>query len=378
MRGDKVYIWQLAGWPNFRFDAARVAAALAEVHEARGRMLARLESLGLSARDESTLDVLTEDAMRTSEIEGERLDEQAVRSSFARRLGVDVAKHRAGSRSIDGLVEVLLDAMWKCNEPLTSTRLCSWHGSLFPTGYSGMSKVEVGRWRTKQTGPMRVVSGPIGRQKVHFEAPPADRVTREMQGFIDWFNSAEPVDPVVLDPVVRSGIAHLWFVTVHPFSDGNGRIARAIGDLVLARADREQGRFYSVSSQIARERDDYYDTLERTQKGTLDVSEWVAWYVGCVARALASASNSAQSVAARSSFWSRHAGVPLNERQTKVLRKLLLDFEGKLTTVKWAKLAKCSGDTALRDINDLVAKGVLRKSESSGRSTSYEVAEHNR
>jgi Fic family protein len=341
-------------------------------------MIARLESLGLSARDESMLEVLTEDAMRTSEIEGERLDEQAVRSSFARRLGVEVAKHRAGSRSIDGLVEVLLDAMWKCNEPLTAARLFSWHGSLFPTGYSGMSTVEVGRWRTKQTGPMRVVSGPIGRQKVHFEAPPADRLAREMQAFFGWFNSAEPVDPVILDPVVRSGIAHLWFVTIHPFSDGNGRIARAIGDLVLARADREQGRFYSVSSQIARERDDYYDKLERTQKGTLDVSEWVAWYVGCVTRALASASTSAQSVAVRSNFWSRQAGVPLNERQTKVLRKLLLDFEGKLTTVKWAKLAKCSGDTALRDINDLVAKGVLRKSESSGRSTSYELAEHNR
>jgi Fic family protein len=368
MRGGKVYIWQLAGWPELRFDSARLAMELASLHEARGRLSARLESLGLAARDEVTLACLTEDALRTSEIEGERLDETAVRSSFARRLGIEIERPRAASRSIDGLVEVLLDALWKCREPLTDERLFAWHASLFPTGFSGMARIEIGCWRTARTGPMRVVSGPHGRQRVHFEAPPPERLGADMRAFLEWFDGG-----VALDPVVRSGLAHLWFVTLHPFADGNGRIARAIGDLALARADRDLGRFYSVSSQIAAERADYYDMLERAQKGTLDVSDWLAWYVGCVMRALERGSVSARGVADRAGFWSRHAGVPMNERQSKVLRRFLLDFEGNLTAMKWAKLAKCSPDTALRDLNDLIAKGVLRKSVKGGRSTSYEL-----
>lgn len=370
MRGDKVYIWQLAGWPELRVDAARLAPSLAALHEARGRVLTQLETLGLATRDETTLQCLTQDALRTSEIEGERLDEDAVRSSFARRLGVEVARHRVAPRSVDGLVEVLLDALWKCRDPLTEARLFGWQASLFPTGYSGLARIEVGCWRTAKTGPMRVVSGPHGRQKTHFEAPPPERIKREMAAFLEWFNGS-----AAMDPVVKSGLAHLWFVTVHPFADGNGRIARAIGDLALARADGQHGRFYSVSSQIAAERADYYDMLERTQKGTLDVTGWTDWYVGCVLRAVQRGKNAAGEVAARAGFWTRHAGVPLNERQTKVLRRFLLEFEGNLTAVKWAKLAKCSPDTALRDLNDLIAKGVLQKSAQGGRSTSYELQE---
>jgi Fic family protein len=370
MRGGSVYIWQLAGWPGFRTDATQIAQALASLHEERGRMLAQLDLLGLASRDEATLQCLTDDALRTSEIEGERLDEDAVRSSFARRLGVEVARPRSAPRSVDGLVEVLLDALWKCRDPLTEERLFGWHAALFPTGYSGLGRIEAGCWRTAKTGPMRVVSGPHGRQRTHFEAPPADRMKREMAAFLDWFNG-----DASMDPVVRSGIAHLWFVTVHPFADGNGRIARAIGDLMLARVDGQQGRFYSVSSQIAAERADYYDMLERTQKGTLDVTAWVAWYIGCVSRAVTRGLASAKGVSARAGFWARHAGIPLNERQTKVLRRFLLGFEGDLTATKWAKLAKCSPDTALRDLHDLIGKGILRKSASGGRSTKYELAE---
>ncbi|MEY5033418.1 MAG: hypothetical protein RL354_2449, partial [Planctomycetota bacterium] len=255
-------------------------------------------------------------------------------------------------------------------DPLTEERLFGWHAALFPTGYSGLGRIEAGCWRTAKTGPMRVVSGPHGRQRTHFEAPSADRMKREMAAFLDWFNGNAS-----MDPVVRSGIAHLWFVTVHPFADGNGRIARAIGDLVLARVDGQQGRFYSVSSQIAAERADYYDMLERTQKGTLDVTAWVEWYIGCVSRAVTRGLASAKGVSARAGFWARHAGIPLNARQTKVLRRFLLDFEGDLTAAKWAKMAKCSPDTALRDLNDLIGKGVLQKSASGGRSTKYELAE---
>jgi Fic family protein len=370
MRVAKVYIWQLAAWPDFRFDAARLAPLLASVHEQRGRMLAQLELLGLASRDEVTLQCFTEDALRTSEIEGERLDEDAVRSSFARRLGVEVARTRSAPRAVDGLVEILLDALWKCREPLTEERLFSWQAALFPTGFGGLGRIETGCWRTAKTGPMRVVSGPHGRKKTHFEAPPAERVKREMAAFLAWFDGTE-----AMDPVVRSGIAHLWFVTVHPFADGNGRIARAVGDLMLARVDGQQGRFYSVSSQIAAERADYYDMLERTQKGTLDVTAWLEWYIGCVSRAVARGLAGAKGLSVRANFWARHAGIALNERQTKVLRRFLLDFEGNLPAMKWAKIAKCSPDTALRDINDLIEKRVLRKSLSGGRSTSYEIAD---
>lgn len=369
MRGETVYVWQLAGWPELRTDVARLAPALARVHEARGRLLARLDALGLAQRDEATLACLTEDALRTSEIEGEQLAEDVVRSSFARRLGVEVAKPRVATRSVEGLVEILLDALWKCRAPLDEERLCAWHAALFPTGFSGLARIEVGKWRTRQTGPMRVVSGPHGRQKVHFEAPPSERVKREMATFFAWLNR-----DIEADPIVRSGMAHLWFVTIHPFSDGNGRIARAIGDLVIARADGEAGRFYSVSSAIAADRQNYYDMLERTQRGTLDVTEWLAWYIACVERALQRGLTAAGDVSQRSAFWTRHAGVAFNARQVRVLRRVLIGFEGNLTAAKWAKLSKCSSDTALRDLNDLIEKGVLRRSESGGRSTSYEIA----
>jgi Fic family protein len=370
MRGENFYIWQLARWPEFRFDSARLAPMLARVHEARGRLLARLDLLGLAQRDEATLACLTEDALRTSEIEGEQLAEDSVRSSFARRLGIEIAKPKAASRSVEGLVEVLLDALWKSKSPLDEQRLCSWHAALFPTGFSGLSRIEVGKWRTKATGPMRVLSGPHGRQKVHFEAPPPKRVKREMALFLAWLEQE-----VAADPIVHSGLAHLWFVTIHPFSDGNGRIARAIGDLVIARTDGQAGRFYSVSSQIAAERQNYYDTLERTQRGTLDISDWLAWYIACVERAIERGLASAAEVSLRSAFWTRHAGVAFNTRQVRVLRRFLLGFEGNLTAAKWAKLSKCSGDTALRDLNDLIEKGVLRRSDRGGRSTSYEISD---
>lgn len=334
-------------------------------------MTARTErSLPDEPRDspQANLLALTDDVVKTTEIEGEHLDAASVRSSIARRLGVDAGAVAPVDRHVEGVVEMVLDATSNCHSPLTRERLFGWHAALFPTGYSGLSKIRIGAWRDDATGPMQVVSGPMGRRRVHFEAPPADRLEAETGRFIDWVNAAsgEP-------PLIKAGLAHLWFVTLHPFDDGNGRIARAIGDLLLARAEESPQRFYSLSAQIQRERDIYYELLERTQRGTLDVTDWLAWFFGALGRSVEQSRQTLDSVLFKARFWQRLAGKPLNERQVKLLNRLLDGFEGKLTTGKWAVIAKCSQDTALRDINELLRQGVLRKSSAGGRSTSYEL-----
>ena len=367
-RGDCEYIWQAGDWPAWRFDLAALAEPMAQVSRAQGLLLGRLADVGMALRNQASLNALTEDVVKTSEIEGEQLNVESVRSSIARRLGVDIGALAPVDRHVEGVVEMVLDATANCQAPVSRERLFGWHAALFPTGYSGRSRIKVGGWRDDATGPMQVVSGPIGRQRVHFEAPPADRLEAETGRFLGWLN-AESNEP----PLLKAGLGHLWFVTLHPFDDGNGRIARAIGDLLLARADGSPQRFYSLSSQIQRERKAYYDILERVQKHSMDATEWLAWFLDALLRAVDQAQHTLDVVLAKVRFWQRWATMPLNERQVKLLNKLLDGFEGKLTSSKWAAIAKCSPDTALRDINDLLARGVLRKSDAGGRSTSYEL-----
>jgi Fic family protein len=369
--GEYTYIWQSSEWPDWRYDLAALAQLLADASRAQGLLMGRLADIGMALRDQASLSALTEDVIKTSEIEGEQLDVESVRSSIARRLGVNIGALAPVDRHVEGVVEMVLDATANCNARVTRDRLFGWHAALFPTGYSGLVRINVGGWRDDATGPMQVVSGPLGRQRVHFEAPPADRLESETDRFIHWANSAsnEP-------PLIKAGLAHLWFVTLHPFDDGNGRIARAVGDLFLARADGSPQRFYSLSAQIQRERKAYYDILERTQKQSLDVTEWLAWFLETLHRAVDQTQHTLDAVLARTRFWQRWAApgsAPLNERQVKLVNRLLDGFEGKLTSSKWAAIAQCSPDTALRDITDLLARGVLRKSDAGGRSTSYEL-----
>ncbi len=366
--GDYNYIWQASDWPNWRFDLPKLADPIAEVSRAQGLLFGRLIDVGMALRDQASLAALTEDVVKTSEIEGEQLKIESVRSSIARRLGVDIGALAAVDRHVEGVVEMVLDATANSHMPVTRERLFGWHAALFPTGYSGLSRLKVGAWRDDASGPMQVVSGPIGRQRVHFEAPPADRLEAETSRFLHWVNedSKEPA-------LIKAGLAHLWFVTLHPFDDGNGRIARAISDLLLARADGSPQRFYSLSAQIQRERKAYYDILERTQKRSVDVTEWLVWFLDSLQRAVDQAENTLHAVLVKTRFWHRWASTPLNERQAKLLNKLLDGFEGKLTSSKWAAIAKCSPDTALRDINELLTRGVLRKTSAGGRSTCYEL-----
>jgi Fic family protein len=368
--GEKRYIWQLAEWPAMRYDLAALAGPLAEVSRAQGRLLGRLADVGMALRDQASLAALTEDVVRTSEIEGELLDVESVRSSIARRLGVDIGALAPVDRHVEGVVEMVLDATARCAEPLTRERLFGWHAALFPTGYSGLAQIRVGAWRDDANGPMQVVSGPTQRRRVHYEAPPAARLEGEAANFLAWANAAT-AGPAL----IKAGLAHLWLVTLHPFEDGNGRIARAVGDLFLARAEGSPQRFYSLSAQIQRERKAYYDVLERTQKGTLDVTEWLSWFLGALLRAVDSAQQTLDAVLAKARFWHRWAGTSLNERQVKLLNRLLDGFEGKLTSSKWAAIAKCSPDTALRDISQLISLGVLRKMDAGGRSSAYELAD---
>lgn len=368
--GDYTYIWQASDWPNWHYDLASLAGPLADVSRAQGLLLGRLADVGMALRDQASLAALTEDVIKTSEIEGERLDAESVRSSIARRLGVDIGAVAPVDRHVEGVVEMVLDATARCDAALTKDRLFSWHAALFPTGYSGLAHIHVGAFRDDASGPMQVVSGLIGRQRVHFEAPPADSLEAEMTRFVEWVNASTPDHPIL-----KAGLGHLWFVTLHPFDDGNGRIARAIGDLLLARADGSPERFYSLSAQIQRERRDYYDILERTQKGSLDVTPWLKWFLENLATAVNTAQHTLDAVLAKTRFWQRWATTPLNERQVKLLNRLLDGFDGKLNSSKWAAIAKCSPDTALRDINELLAHGVLRKSAAGGRSTSYELNE---
>jgi Fic family protein len=456
--GESPYIWQAVDWPTWRYDLTALATPMAEVSLAQGMLLGRLADLGMALRDQASLAALTEDVVRTSEIEGEQLPVASVRSSLARRLGVDIGALAPVDRHAEGVVEMVLDATSRCEAPLTKERLLGWHAALFqpvpepsraarmappelgqegdrsgtgrptsepdaawrevppsalrdvasrapgvvaelercdhiaprsapsqitrltdvaacggfgtgwiPTGTSGLARIRVGAWREDATGPMQVISGPPHRQRVHFEAPPAERLEREMAALLAWVEGSTS-DP----PLLKAGLGHLWFVTIHPFEDGNGRMARAVGDLLLARIDGSQ-RFYSLSAQIQRERKAYYEVMERTQHGSMDVTEWLAWFLGTLHRAIKNAEHTLDAVLTKARFWQRCAGIPLNERQAKLLNRLLEGFEGKLTSSKWATLAKCSSDTALRDINELVAVGILRRAPGGGRSTAYEL-----
>jgi Fic family protein len=366
--GDYKYIWQTSDWPNWRFDLAALAGPMAEASRAQGLLMGRLADVGMALRDQASLAALTEDVVKTSEIEGETLNVESVRSSIARRLGVDIGALAPVDRHVEGVVEMVIDATANCNALLTRERLFGWHAALFPTGYSGLAKLNVATWRDDASGQMQVVSGPVSRQRVHSEAPPADRQEAETGRFLDWVNGT-PNEP----PLIKAGLGHLWFVTLHPFEDGNGRIARAIGDLLLARADGSPQRFYSLSAQIQREREAYYDILERTQKRSMDVTAWLAWFLDALHRAVDQAQITLDAVLSKARFWQRRATMPLNERQVKLLNKLLDGFEGKLTSSKWAAIAQCSPDTALRDINDLLTRSVLRKTDAGGRSTRYEL-----
>ncbi|MEJ1960478.1 MAG: Fic family protein [Gammaproteobacteria bacterium] len=363
-----MYIWRQKKWPDLTWDGARLSARLGEVSREQGRLLGRMHDVGFALRREAQLSTLTEDVVRSSEIEGEKLDSDQVRSSIARRLGMDVGGLVPTDRDVEGVVEMMLDATTRYAQALTADRLFGWHAALFPTGRSGLQKITVGQWRDDKSGPMQVISGPIGRQKVHYEAPPAERVPEEMDRFLSWFEA-----PGNTDPLLIAGLAHLWFVTIHPFDDGNGRIARAIADMALARSERSPQRFYSMSAQIRRERSDYYTMLESTQKGALDVTPWHEWFLSCLQRAIESSQGTLGAVLEKARFWERFAQQSLNARQTKVLNRLFDGFEGKLTTSKWATLTKSSQDTAYRDILDLVERGALRKDSGGGRSTSYSL-----
>jgi Fic family protein len=364
-----LYIHDLADWPHFRWSAG-LAAQLAVVRHHQGRLLGRMQDLGLRLQAEATLRTLTEEAVKSSEIEGEILNKDQVRSSLARRLGIDIGALTPADRNADGMVEMILDATEKYSAPLTVERLFDWHAALFPTGRSGMRKITVGNWRTERADPMQVVSGLIGRERVHLEAPVASRVDQEMDGFLEWFNANSDVT----DPVLKAGVAHLWFVTIHPFEDGNGRVARAIADLQLARSEQSSLRFYSMSAQIRQERNAYYHILETTQKGDLDITPWLQWFLACLSRAFDGAEAVLGSVLLKARFWKAHAGESFNERQRLVLNRMLDGFEGKLTSSKWARLAKCSQDTAWRDINDLLTRRILIKEAAGGRSTNYSLA----
>ena len=365
-----MYIWQQPSWPDFTWDDERIAMPLAKVRHEQGRLLGRMESLGFELRNEAVLQTLTEDVLKSSEIEGERLDPGQVRSSIARRLGMDIAGLVPADRNVEGVVEMMLDATGKYDQPLTEERLFDWHASLFPTGRSGMTKIRVGDWRDDTAEPMQVVSGPIGREQVHYEAPPAHKLTDEIAAFCSWFDR-----PAETDQVLKAGLAHLWFVTVHPFDDGNGRIARAVADMALARSEESSQRFYSMSAQIRAERNQYYDVLEHTQKGTLDITGWLEWFLACLSHAIDGAQQTLGGILFKARFWERFAHEPLNQRQIKVLNRVLDGFEGKLTSSKWARLAKCSQDTAYRDIVDLLERGALAKNPGGGRSTSYSLAD---
>lgn len=361
-----LYIHQQAEWPHFIWREDAIAAPLAAVRHRQGRLIGRMEALGFDLRAEAMLSTLTEDVVKSSEIEGEDLDTLQVRSSIARRLGMEIKGLIPSDRNVDGVVELMLDATQNYAAPLTEDRLFGWHAALFPAGRSGLQRITVAGWRDDADGPMQVVSGPFGREKVHYEAPAAGRVAEEMAGFIAWFES-----PFGHDPVLKAALAHLWFVTIHPFEDGNDRIARAIADMALARSEGVAERFYSMSSEIRQHRSAYYDVLEQTQKGSLDATGWLLWFLECLDGAISRAEAVLGDVMVKAAFWERHKATPLNKRQRMMLNRLLDGFEGKLNTSKWAKITKSSQDTALRDIEGLIGLGILVKEGAGGRSTSY-------
>lgn len=371
MRAENItYIHELPDWPKFKWDEETLVPSLSDLRHRQGRLIGRMEMLGFDLQAEASLNSLTEEVVKSSEIEGEILDRDQVRSSLARRLGIEVAGLVPSDRDVEGVVEMMLDATQNYAAPLTKDRLFGWHAALFPAGRSGMTRIAVGEWRTEVSGPMQIVSGAYGHEKIHFEAPDATRLDREMGIFLDWFERDKGSDPVV-----KAAVAHLWFVTIHPFEDGNGRMARAIADLALARSEKIAQRFYSMSAQIRIERKAYYDALERAQKGELDVTPWILWFLRCLDSAFAGAEGIVGNVVRKARFWEQLSGGQLNERQKKVLNRLLDGFGGNLTSSKWASLTKSSQDTAGRDIHDLVKRGVLAKNPGGGRSTSYSLVE---
>ncbi len=361
-----MYIHELQDWPQFSWNQEQIATLLVSVRYQQGRLIGQMEALGFPLRQEAVLQTITADVLKSSEIEGEKLDAEQVRSSIARHLGMDIGALKPVDRNVEGVVEMMLDATRQYEQPLTSERLFAWHASLFPTARSGMTKIEVGAWRDDSTKAMEVVSGPVGKEHIHFEAPKADRLNSEMEAFLHWFAKDDGTDAVL-----KAGVAHLWFVTIHPFEDGNGRIARALTDLALARSENSPQRFYSMSAQVRQERNDYYNILEETQKGTMDITPWMAWFLRCLGRAIEGAQLTLSAILRKARFWESIQGVSLNPRQQLVLNRLLDGFQGNLTTSKYAKLTKCSQDTALRDILLLVEHGILLRNPEGGRSTSY-------
>ena len=365
-----MWIHEHQDWPNFTWDAETLASKLADIRHRQGRLLGRMEGLGFELKREANLGTLTNDVVKSSAIEGENLNSEEVRSSIARRLGIDIAGLIPASRDVEGIVAMMLDATQQFSKPLTKDRLFDWHAALFPTGRSGMHKITIGGWRTIEAGPMQVVSGPIGKEKVHFEAPIAERLEKEMEAFLAWLAGGKNDT----DPVIRAGIAHLWFVTIHPFEDGNGRIARAIGDRALACADGTPDRFYSLSSQIEAERKQYYNQLEAQQRSTPDITDWLSWFLDCLGRAISNAEITLGNVLFKAQLWDRINHKPVNERQRLIINRMLEDdFEGFMNTSKYAKLAKCSNDTALRDIQTLKERGIFIQNPGGGRSTSYRL-----
>jgi len=361
-----MYIHQLKNWPHFKWDNSNLTSLLAEVRHLQGSLLGKMSGLGFKLQNETSLKTLTEDVIKSSEIEGELLNEEQVRSSIAKKMGIDIGIVQKADRHIDGIVEIMFDATKNYYDSLTKNRLFAWHAALFPTGRSGMSEITVGSWRKKDSGIMQVVSGPIGKETVHFEAPTYDKLNKEMQHFIKWFNSTTKDDLVL-----KSSIAHLWFVTIHPFADGNGRIGRALTDMLLARSENSGKRFYSMSSQMQKDRKNYYLELEKSQKGSLDITEWIIWFLDCLKKAIKASEDALSSTLCKARFWKEHEEIMINKRQKKILNMLLDGFYGKLTSSKWAVICDCSQDTASRDINDLIEKKVLKIGESGGRSTHY-------
>lgn len=361
-----MYLHQRRDWPEFRWDNETLLPYVSKVRDLQGRLIGRMEGMGFELREDAVLETLTEDIVKSSEIEGEFLNPEEVRSSVARRLGMEISGLSNASRDVEGIVEMMLDATQKFKDPLTKERMCGWHAALFPTGRSGMSKITVGEWRGDEQGPMQVVSGAMGKEKIHYTAPEAPRLEEEMIRFIEWYNSDKS-----MEPVVKSAMAHLWFVSIHPFDDGNGRIARAIADNQLARADRTNQRFYSISAQIMKSKKEYYDVLESTQKGSMDVSQWLVWYFERLTEALDATNETLSKILKKAKFWELHKTTQFNQRQVEMINKLLANFSGKLHSSKWAKMTKVHRDTARRDIQDLIEKRVLSDSGEGGRSTNY-------
>lgn len=363
-----MYLYNNQNWPNFKWDSEKLLPLLSYVRNRQGKLIGKMGALGFDLQNEADLEVLTSEIIKTTEIEGEVLDRGQVRSSIARRLGLNISGLVYSERNVDGIVELMLDATKNYNKELTKERLFSWHAALFPTGQSGLYEIITGNWRDDSTEPMQVVSGALGKEKVHYQAPPAAQLENEMRIFFDWFNLEQNIEPVL-----KAAIVHLWFVTLHPFEDGNGRISRALSNMLLARSDQQPFRFYSMSTQIRKERNSYYDILEKTQKGSLDITNWIEWFLNILLNSIENSDKLLEKVIYKHEFWLKYSNINLNERQRKILNMLMEDFEGVLNTTKWAKIGKCSQDTALRDIQDLIDKGIMSRTEKGGRSTNYEI-----